>query len=184
MIANQSNIVSLRGYYRKKSLRTNPHLVCPWLVRHHMPLELGAVGERVATKRAGKVLFILLVAVLDVLLQRCQALVATVAVGAGQQLGKSIWSSRWQVCSREARGRGAGQKVSKSMAANGLAARAAMTGITTICSSRAPSLRPASSQPGPLRTQGRLVRISSHCARKLINYLSLFVWGGGDLNSW
>ena len=104
MIANQSNIVSLRGYYRKKSLRTNPHLICPWLVRHHMPLELGAVGERVATKRAGKVLFILLVAVLDVLLQRCQALVAAVAVGAGQQLGKSIWSSRWQVCSREARG--------------------------------------------------------------------------------
>lgn len=62
-----------------------------------MPLELGAVGKRVATKRAGKVLFILLVAVLDVLLQRRQALVAAVAVGAGQQLGKSIWSSRWQV---------------------------------------------------------------------------------------
>lgn len=145
MIANQSNIVSLRGYYRKKSLRTNPHLICPWLVRHHMPLELGAVGERVATKRAGKVLFILLVAVLDVLLQRCQALVAAVAVGAGQQLGKSIWSSRWQVCSREARGRGAGQKVSKSMAANGLAARTAMTGITA----SAPAERHHCARPPP-----------------------------------
>lgn len=44
-------------------------LICPWLVRHHMPLELGAVGKRVATQRAGKVLLILLVAVLDVLLQ-------------------------------------------------------------------------------------------------------------------
>lgn len=110
MIANQSNIVSLRGYYRKKSLKTNPHLICAWLVRHHMPLELGAVGKRVATKRAGEVLLILLVAILDVLLQRCQALVAPVAVGAGQQLGKSIWSSRWQVCSRETRGREAGQR--------------------------------------------------------------------------
>lgn len=164
MIANQSNIVSLRGYYRRKSLRTNPHLICPRLVRHHMPLELGAVGERVATKRAGKVLLILLVAVLDVFLQRRQALVATVAVGAGQQLGKSIWSSRWQVCSREARGRGAGQKVSKSMAANGLAARAAMTGITAICSSRAPSLRPASSQPGPPCTPRAGLSESAHTA--------------------
>jgi len=62
-----------------------------------MPLELGAVGKRVATQRAGEVLLVLLVAVLDVLLQGCQALVAPVAVGAGQQLGKSIWSSRWQV---------------------------------------------------------------------------------------
>lgn len=115
-----------------------------------MPLELGAVGKRVATKRAGEVLLILLVAILDVLLQRCQALVAPVAVGAGQQLGKSIWSSRWQVCSRETRGREAGQKVSKSMAANGLTARDGVTGITAICSTRVPSSHVASPHAGPL----------------------------------
>lgn len=96
MIANQSNIISLRGYYRKKNhLKQAPHLICPWLVRHHMPLELGAIGKRVVTERARKVLFVLLMAVFDVFLQGCQTLVAPVAVGAGQQLGKSIWSSRW-----------------------------------------------------------------------------------------
>lgn len=63
-----------------------------------MPLELGAVGKRVVTERAREVLLVLLVAVLDVLLEGRQALVAPVAVGAGQQLGEGIWSSRWQVC--------------------------------------------------------------------------------------
>lgn len=123
-----------------------------------MPLELGAVGKRVATKRAGKVLLILLVAVLDVLLQGCQALVAPVAVGAGQQLGKSIWSSRWQVCSRETRGREAGQKVSKSMAANGLTAQDGMTGITAICSTRVPSSPSASAHTSPLAHPGQTCR--------------------------
>lgn len=43
-------VVSLRGYYRK-SLKTNPHLICPWQMRHHMPLELGMINKRVATQR-------------------------------------------------------------------------------------------------------------------------------------
>lgn len=77
-----------------------------------MPLELGAVGKRVATERAREVLLILLMAVLDVLLEGRQALVAPVAVGAGQQLGEGIWSSRWQVCApgRGERGRPKGQR--------------------------------------------------------------------------
>ena len=71
MIANQSNIISLRSYYRKKSLKTSPptHLICPWLVRHHMPLELGAVSECVVTEGAREVFLILLMAILDVLFQ-------------------------------------------------------------------------------------------------------------------
>lgn len=104
-----------------------------------MPLELGAVGKRVVTERAREVLLVLLVAVLDVLLEGRQALVAPVAVGAGQQLGEGIWSSRWQVCAPGRGGEGggkereAGQKVSKSMAAHGLIARDGMRGIAAIC---------------------------------------------------
>lgn len=63
-----------------------------------MPLKLSAVSKRVVAQGAGEVLLVLLMAVLDVLLQRCQTLVAPVAVGAGQQLGEGIWRSRWQVC--------------------------------------------------------------------------------------
>lgn len=66
-----------------------------------MPFQLSAVSKGVVAQRAGEVLLVLLVPVLDVFLQRSQALVTPVAVGAGQQLGKSIWSSRWQVCGRE-----------------------------------------------------------------------------------
>lgn len=73
-----------------------------------MPLELGAVGKRVVTERAREVLLVLLVAVLDVLLEGRQALVAPVAVGAGQQLGEGIWSSRWQVCAPGWGGEGRG----------------------------------------------------------------------------
>lgn len=86
-----------------------------------MPLELGAVGKRVVTERAREVLLVLLVAVLDVLLEGRQALVAPVAVGAGQQLGEGIWSSRWQVCTPawgraggEERGRPKGQQINGS----------------------------------------------------------------------
>lgn len=84
-----------------------------------MPLELGAVGKRVVTERAREVLLVLLVAVLDVLLEGRQALVAPVAVGAGQQLGEGIWSSRWQVCAPGRagggkRGRPKGQQINGS----------------------------------------------------------------------
>lgn len=81
-----------------------PYLVPGGLVRGHVALQLGAVRERVVAQRAGEVLLVLLMAVLDVLLQRSQTLVASVAVGAGQQLGESIWRSRWQVCKERGRG--------------------------------------------------------------------------------
>lgn len=68
-------------------------------MRGHVALQLGAVGEGVVAERAGEVLLILLMAVLDVLLERRQPLVAPVAIGAGQQLGEGIWRSRWQVWS-------------------------------------------------------------------------------------
>lgn len=71
-------------------------------MRGHVALQLGAVGEGVVAERAGEVLLILLMAVLDVLLERRQPLVASVAVGAGQQLGEGIWRSRWQVWSGQA----------------------------------------------------------------------------------
>lgn len=108
-----------------------------------MPLKLSAVSKRVVAQGAGEVLLVLLMAVLDVLLQRCQTLVAPVAVGAGQQLGEGIWRSRWQVCTgdsgrrrrREEEGEGkAGQKVSESMATNGRAAQSGMGVISAICS--------------------------------------------------
>lgn len=98
-------------------------------MRGHVPLQLGAVRERVVAQGAGEVFLVLLMAVLDVLLQRCQALVASVAVGAGQQLGESIWRSRWQVC-KEWKG---AEKVSESMAADGRAARGGMGVIRAIC---------------------------------------------------
>lgn len=83
---------------KKKQNGNPPNLVPGGLVCGHVPLQLSAVSKRVVAERAGEVLLVLLMAVLDVLLQRCQALVAPVAVGAGQQLGEGIWRSRWQVC--------------------------------------------------------------------------------------
>lgn len=117
MIANQKKGSALRG---KESGRRRgggggrkggTNLIPGGLVCGHVALELRAVGEGVAAEGAGEVLLVLLMAVLDVLLQRSQALVAPVAVGAGQQLGEGIWRSRWQVCNGEGwRGRrGAGR---------------------------------------------------------------------------
>lgn len=137
-----------------------------------MPLELGAVGKRVVTERAREVLLVLLVAVLDVLLEGRQALVAPVAVGAGQQLGEGIWSSRWQVCTPGwgGEGREAGQKVSKSMAAHGLIARDGMRGIAAIC---CPGGRDGASNqrreaPAPAHAHGRLAGPALDPAGKLI----------------
>lgn len=86
-----------------------------------MSLKLSAVSKRVVTQGAGEVLLVLLVAVLDVLLERCQALVTPVAVGAGQQLGESIWSSRWQVWVGETggeKGRGVRERKRSKRSAN------------------------------------------------------------------
>lgn len=96
------------------------NLIPGGLVRGHVALQLGAVGEGVVAERAGKVFIVFLMAVLDVLLERRKPLVAPVAVGAGQQLGKGIWRSRWQVWSggwgrvrRRERGRGGRGKQAK-----------------------------------------------------------------------
>lgn len=51
------------------SLGQHLMLISPWLVRQHMALKLRAIGECITAKRAGEVLFVLLVAVLDVLLE-------------------------------------------------------------------------------------------------------------------
>lgn len=145
MIANQEkgSVLSegaerIRKETREGGRKGASNLIPGGLVCGHVALELRAVGEGVAAEGAGEVLLVLLMAVLDVLLQRSQALVAPVAVGAGQQLGEGIWRSRWQVCNGEEEdggGRGgcgggaeegegkAGQKVSESMAANGPAAQ-------------------------------------------------------------
>lgn len=140
-----------------------------------MPLELGAVGKRVVTERAREVLLVLLVAVLDVLLEGRQALVAPVAVGAGQQLGEGIWSSRWQVCTprtgrrkegggrrRRRRGRPKGQRINGSSWADcpGWYER-------NRC-----NLLPASNQrreaPAPAHAHGRRAGPAPDPARKLI----------------
>lgn len=121
------------------------NLIPGGLVCGHVALQLGAVGEGVVAERAGEVLLILLMAVLDVLLERRQPLVAPVAVGAGQQLGEGIWRSRWQVWSsgwgqfgegqkgkwREGEKGKAGQKVSESMTAK--RGRLPGTGMAVIC---------------------------------------------------
>lgn len=110
------------------------------------------------------------------LLEGRQALVAPVTVGAGQQLGKGIWSSRWQVCARGwggGRGRGgreAGQKVSESMAAHGLIAQDGMRGIAAICCPRGRNgtSNPWREAPAPAHTHGRFARPALDSARKLI----------------
>lgn len=121
------------------------NLIPGGLVRGHVALQLGAVGEGVVAERAGKVLLVLLMAVLDVLLERRQPLVAPVAVGAGQQLGKGIWRSRWQVWSgglgrvrrreggRERRGKRAKRSVNQWQPNRGRLPGAGMAVICAIC---------------------------------------------------
>lgn len=113
-----------------------------------MSLKLSAVSERVVAQGAGEVLLVLLMAVLDVLLQRCQTLVAPVAVGAGQQLGEGIWRSRWQVCTgrrrdgagggwRGGRRKGKGKRAKRSAnqwQLTGGLPRSGMGVISAICS--------------------------------------------------
>lgn len=131
-----------------------PHLIPGGLVCGHMPLQLSAVGERVVAQGAGKVLLVLLMAVLDVLLERSQTLVAPVAVGAGQQLGEGIWRSRWQVCKRDSRGGEAGQKVRGSMAANGQRAHSAICSKDSIRSELAQGIYELSDCLAPPHHQG------------------------------
>lgn len=83
---------------REKKRKDVPsHLVSGWLVGGHMAFQLCAVGKCFAAQGAWKALLVLLMAVLDVLLEGRQPLVATVTVRAGQQLGKVVWRPGCQV---------------------------------------------------------------------------------------
>lgn len=65
-----------------------------------MTFELGSVCEGVTAQGAAEVVFVLFMAVLNMFFQRGEALVASITVWAGEQLGKCIW------CSWEEKGRG------------------------------------------------------------------------------
>lgn len=73
MIANQNDIFSLREYNtldieRESERGSAAHLISSWLVCGHMSLQLSAVTKCVAAQRAGEVLLVFLVPVLDVFL--------------------------------------------------------------------------------------------------------------------
>lgn len=59
----------IRIFFFLKKAAHNPHLISARLVCGHMSLKLGAVSESVVAQGAGKVLLVLLMAVLDVLLE-------------------------------------------------------------------------------------------------------------------
>lgn len=69
------------------------YLVSPVFVHRHVAFQLGAVGEAVVAVGAAEALVRLLMAVLDVLLQRAVALVPAGAVRTRQQLGEGVGSS-------------------------------------------------------------------------------------------
>lgn len=77
------------------------YLLSAGFVRGHVTLQLRAVAEGVGAHRAGEALLVLLMAILDVFLQRRKPLVATVAVRAGEQLGEVVRCAGQQVCSRD-----------------------------------------------------------------------------------
>lgn len=66
------------------------YLVSGRLVRGHVTVQLSTVAEILGAQRAGVALLVLLVTVLDVFLQRRQALVAAVAVRTREQLGEVV----------------------------------------------------------------------------------------------
>lgn len=164
MIANQSNIVSLRGYYRKKSLKTSPppdlSLACvsPYAARAGCGRQTCSYREGTRSSprssRGGT---------------WCAPWGTSGACSPGRSRGRSAVGRRhleFQVaglCPGTSGGeeREASQKVSKSMAAHGLIARDGMRGIAAICCPggrdgasrrhRHPCTPTADSQ-GPLRT--------------------------------
>ena len=58
-----------------------------------MALELGSVCKRVTAQGAAEVVFILLVAILNVFFQRGKAFISSVTIRTGEHLGKCIWCS-------------------------------------------------------------------------------------------
>lgn len=79
------------------------YLVSGRLVCGHVTVQLSTVAESFSAQRAGEALLVLLVTVLDVFLQRRQALVAAVAVWTREQLGEVILRVGSKVCRSEVR---------------------------------------------------------------------------------
>lgn len=69
------------------------YLLSSWLMWCHMTFKLGSVGKGVTAQGAAEVVFVLLMAVLNVFFQRGKALVASITIRASEQLGKCIWCS-------------------------------------------------------------------------------------------
>lgn len=82
----------LKSYSSRAALcgKVRLYLLSPALVHRHVTLQLGSVGEAVVAVGAAEALVRLLVAVLDVLLQRAVAFVSTGAVRTREQLGEGI----------------------------------------------------------------------------------------------
>lgn len=177
MIANQSNIVSLRGYYGKKSLKTSPppdlSLACvsPYAARAGCGRQTCSYREGTRSSprssRGGT---------------WCAPWGTSGACSPGRSRGRSAVGRRhleFQVAGLRpgmaGKGGGggeekAGQKVSKSMAAHGLIARDGMRGIAAICCPRG---RDGASNrrreaPAPAHAHGRLAGPAPDPARKLI----------------
>lgn len=198
MIANQSNIVSLRGYYRKKSLKTSPppdlSLACvsPYAARAGCGRQTCSYREGTRSSprssRGGT---------------WCAPWGTSGACSPGRSRGRSAVGRRhleFQVAGlRPGMGgeREAGQKVSKSMAAHGLIARDGMRGIAAIC---CPGGRDGTSNrqreaPAPAHAHGRLAGPALDPAGKLIMGITppadlagwktkkYFSWSIGNLHS-
>lgn len=69
------------------------YLLSSWLVWRHVAFQLGPVCKGVTAQGAAEVVFILLMAILNVFFQRGKALVASITIWAGEQLGKCVWCS-------------------------------------------------------------------------------------------
>lgn len=67
------------------------YLLSSWLVWRHVAFQLGPVCKGVTAQRTAEVVFILLMAILNVFFQRGKALVASITIWAGEQLGKCVW---------------------------------------------------------------------------------------------
>lgn len=81
---------------------TATDLISSWLVRRHVAVQLCSVCKRVTAKGAAEVILVFFMAVFNVFLQRGKALVPSITVRAGKQLGKCIGCSctaerKWRI---------------------------------------------------------------------------------------
>lgn len=76
------------------------YLLFAGFVCGHVTLQLRAAAQGLTAERAGQALLVLLVPILDVFLQRRQALVAALTVRTGEQLGKVVRRVTLQLCTQ------------------------------------------------------------------------------------